>query len=112
MRHNDLHFGWRGYVRIPLAAARLAKRSGQLVVGKTLWRWTRFRRGAARRSPAAQPGAHGRANGTLTSSLCKQEQLESETFRRWAARMGEEPRMHRKQWEFCYIAQAVFERGL
>jgi 2-polyprenyl-3-methyl-5-hydroxy-6-metoxy-1,4-benzoquinol methylase len=26
--------------------------------------------------------------------------------------MGERPRLHRKQWEFAYIAQALFERGM
>jgi len=48
----------------------------------------------------------------LKSRLCTQEQLETATHMEWCARIREEPRLHRKQWEFCYIAQALHERGL
>jgi 2-polyprenyl-3-methyl-5-hydroxy-6-metoxy-1,4-benzoquinol methylase len=48
----------------------------------------------------------------LKSRLCTQEQFETVEYREWCARIGEAPRLHRKQWEYCYIAQALFERGL
>jgi SAM-dependent methyltransferase len=49
----------------------------------------------------------------LKSCLCTQAQLESATFRYWAKEMGvESPYLHRKLWEHCYIAQALFERGM
>ena len=49
----------------------------------------------------------------LRSEMCKQAVLESETFQRWCARLGERPgHMHRKVWEFCYISQALEERGM
>jgi hypothetical protein len=49
----------------------------------------------------------------LESRMCTQEQLESERFRRWAVQLAEQPeRLHRKLWEFCYIAEALGERGM
>lgn len=49
----------------------------------------------------------------LHSQACSQEQLESPEFRHWAASMHETPgRLHRKLWEFCFIAQALHERSL
>ena len=49
----------------------------------------------------------------LTSMPCTQAQLESAVFRRWAAALGERPgHLHRKIWEWCFIAQALDERGL
>jgi SAM-dependent methyltransferase len=49
--------------------------------------------------------------GPLASCLCTQARHESAAFRWWAQQMREPHRLHRKQWEFCYIAQALFERG-
>lgn len=48
----------------------------------------------------------------LRSCLCTQAQLESPAFRWWADQLREVHRPHRKLWEFCFIAQALFERGL
>ena len=49
----------------------------------------------------------------LISSLCTQKQLESSTFQYWAKRLGEQPdRLHRKIWEYSFISQALYERGL
>lgn len=50
----------------------------------------------------------------LTSSPCVQEQLESPAFQQWALQLHEPPtgHLHRKLWEWCYIAQALFERGM
>jgi 2-polyprenyl-3-methyl-5-hydroxy-6-metoxy-1,4-benzoquinol methylase len=59
------------------------------------------------------PSAIARTDdGKLTSSLCTQEQHASSEFRAWAARMAEPHVMHRKQWELCFIAQALHERGV
>ena len=70
------------------------------------WRYRRARRGLR------AGGRNGAVGGPLTSCLCTQAQHDSPTFRAWAARMGEPHEMHRKQWEFCLIAQALHERGL
>lgn len=49
----------------------------------------------------------------LKSCLCTQAQLESDTFQGWAARMGEtRMHLHRKVWEYCFIAQALHERSM
>jgi hypothetical protein len=48
----------------------------------------------------------------LKSRLCTQDQFSTAEYRDWCGRIHEPPRLHRKQWEFCYIAQALFERGL
>ena len=48
----------------------------------------------------------------LRSGICHQAQLESEPFQGWATRMGERRlHLHRKVWEWCFIAQALQERG-
>jgi SAM-dependent methyltransferase len=38
--------------------------------------------------------------------------VESETFRQWAQRIREPHQVDRKLWEFCFIAQALSERGM
>lgn len=83
--------------------------SRHLIAAKVLWKLNRLshRTQATGRSSTSQ-----RDRGVLSSCPCTQAQLESERFRAWAARMREQPAMHRKQWEFCYIAQALEERGL
>src|SRR6516162_10212999 len=48
----------------------------------------------------------------LKSCLCTQAQVESETFRQWAQRIREPHQVDRKLWEFCFIAQALSERGM
>lgn len=49
----------------------------------------------------------------LYSRMCTQEQMESPRFRYWASEMGEDPdRLHRKLWEYCFIAEALHERGM
>jgi SAM-dependent methyltransferase len=58
----------------------------------------------ARSQPAAPP---------LISGICTQAQLESATFQRWAVRLREpHMRLHRKLWEWCFITQALYERGM
>ncbi len=49
----------------------------------------------------------------LHCQACTQAQLESAAFRYWATRLGEMPGMlHRKLWEWCFITQALYERGM
>lgn len=48
----------------------------------------------------------------LTSCLCQQVHFTLDQYRFWAAAMKERPRFMRKQWEFVFIAQALFERGM
>jgi hypothetical protein len=54
------------------------------------------------------------ADGSLLSSMpCSARSLASPTFQAWAARIGEGAmHMHRKIWEYCFIAQALDERGM
>ncbi len=49
----------------------------------------------------------------LLSQTCTQDQIDSPTFRDWAIQLGLTPgRMHRKDWDWCYIVQALQERGM
>ncbi len=47
----------------------------------------------------------------LRSELCRAEHLQTEWYRRWCIELNEEPKFHRKQWEFVYVMQALWERG-
>src|SRR5690349_11463990 len=50
---------------------------------------------------------------TLKSEACTQRRAQSSAFRYWAKRLREKPGgLHRKLWEWCYIAQALYERGM
>jgi hypothetical protein len=55
-------------------------------------------------APSVESTAH------LVSCLCTAEQLDSPAFRYWLAEIGETWRFHRKQWEFGYLMQALYER--
>jgi len=50
----------------------------------------------------------------LVSAACTQRQVESASFRYWAERMRKvvPGLLHRKNWEWCFIVQALFERGM
>lgn len=43
---------------------------------------------------------------------CRQESFEQPYFAFWCARLGEHLRYHRKLWEFVFICQALWERGV
>lgn len=45
------------------------------------------------------------------SQACTQAQMEEPAYAYWCAAIGEVPRHHRKQWEFCYILQALARTG-
>lgn len=49
---------------------------------------------------------------SLGSSLCRQLHFSTDEFRFWMKAMARPPRMHRKEWEWFYIAQILFEHGL
>lgn len=50
----------------------------------------------------------------LKSCVCTQKQLESAAFRLWYGRMREQKLgfLHRKVWEWCFVAQALYERDM
>ena len=48
----------------------------------------------------------------LSCQLVTQSQMESETFERWCSEIKETPRYHRKQWEYVYVLQALYENNL
>lgn len=49
--------------------------------------------------------------GKRRSELCKAMDFKTDWFRRWCDELDEQPNFHRKQWEFVYIMQALWERG-
>lgn len=57
-------------------------------------------------------GGNPAAPEQLKSSLCTGHQLSSDAFRYWAKALGEDFRLHRKLWEFCFVMQALSERGM
>ena len=48
----------------------------------------------------------------LSSSLCQQVHFSLDQYRFWVEKMKDKPKYMRKQWEFFYIAQALFERDM
>lgn len=45
------------------------------------------------------------------SQACTQAQMAEPAYAYWCKRIHESPKMHRKQWEFCYILQALSRHG-
>jgi hypothetical protein len=50
-------------------------------------------------------------NKRRISELCKAKDTHAEWYHRWCDEIKEVSRFHRKQWEFAYIMQALWERG-
>lgn len=48
----------------------------------------------------------------IESQACSAAQVLDSTYAQWAARMGELPRFHRKQWEHITILEATRQAGL
>lgn len=48
----------------------------------------------------------------LRSRLCTQDQFQTGMYIQWCRQLQEQPRFHRKLWEFCYICQSLWERGM
>jgi len=49
--------------------------------------------------------------GIRRSELCKAMDFKANWFKRWCGELDEQPNFHRKQWEFIYIMQVLWERG-
>lgn len=49
--------------------------------------------------------------GKRRSELCKAMDFKADWFKRWCNELDEQPNFHRKQWEYVYIMQALWERG-
>jgi hypothetical protein len=49
--------------------------------------------------------------GRRRSELCKAKDFQAAWFLRWCRELDETPNFHRKQWEFIYEMQALWERG-
>ena len=45
-------------------------------------------------------------------ALCRQDSFQQPYFSFWTSRLGEGLRYHRKLWEFVFISQALWERGV
>lgn len=45
------------------------------------------------------------------SQACTRSQMAEPTYAYWCEQIHEVPRVHRKQWEFCYIAQVLATAG-
>lgn len=48
--------------------------------------------------------------GKRISELCKAKDWRTDWFKRWLTELREPARFHRKQWEFIYVMQALWER--
>jgi hypothetical protein len=48
----------------------------------------------------------------MESGVCRQLHFSTDEFRYWMGALGDVPGMHRKQWEYFYVAQVLFERGM
>jgi hypothetical protein len=48
----------------------------------------------------------------LGGRLCRQEDIEAPWLHHWCARLGMVPIYHRKVWEECFVAQALWEAGM
>ncbi len=49
--------------------------------------------------------------GRRKSELCKAKDWQTDWFQRWVKEINEPARFHRKQWEFVYVMQALWERN-
>jgi len=71
--------------------------------------WYELGRSLAEKNLSARPR---RVDHTrLPSKLCNQADFESDWFLYWCGEMLIAPNYHRKFWELCYVAQALFSEG-
>jgi SAM-dependent methyltransferase len=56
-----------------------------------------------------EPLRHDR--GKRISELCKAQDWYTDWYKRWVAELKEPTRFHRKQWEFVYVMQSLWERS-
>jgi len=70
-------------------------------------------RGLEREASApALPAAAPAGPPALTSRMCTQAQFLTAEFAHWRGRLKQDLLWHRKQWEFCFIAHALWERDM
>ena len=68
--------------------------------------------------PRDHPHLHAHLNGPLPSlahpgsQLCTRSQFDDPLYARWCSLLRETPRLVRKQWEWVYILQALWDRGV
>jgi hypothetical protein len=58
------------------------------------------------------PPEHPPSAPRRQSQLCKQADFSLDAYRFWSSGIGLPLTLHRKHWEFFFICQALFERGL
>ncbi len=81
-------------------------------IAKSLMDSTEFRErhGVLTQADCGHPPRPGEV--TLSCQACTKAQLESPVFRHWASALREKPGgLNRKVWEWCFIVQALYERG-
>jgi hypothetical protein len=61
---------------------------------------------------AEKPLSHLLLPVPLSSSVCRQIYFCLDQYRFWVEKIKDKPRFMRKQWEFFFIAQALFEREM
>ncbi len=49
-------------------------------------------------------------SGKRKSELCKAKDMQADWYQRWCRELNEKPKFHRKQWEFVWVMQALWER--
>lgn len=89
---------WRAVQRL----RRIAP-SGDRLGSPRLLTWSNFH-GSPPGSPQPSPIPFG-------SGVCRQSHFSLDLYRYWAGKLGQPPRFHRKQWEFVFLSQALWERG-
>lgn len=73
---------------------------------------TTLRRFARRTLRVGDTIPHTPCRSGVVSQVCTLAQLDSPAFRHWLAEMKEPHLLHRKLWEWGYIAQALHERDM
>jgi len=48
----------------------------------------------------------------FSSMLCREQHFHMPLYSYWCKKLKENPKLHRKQWEFVYICHSLFERGM
>lgn len=99
--------GYRNYCEIVARDAPSPTTIAQYLMDSNEFR---ERHGVLTKADVGRPPEPGLV--TLVCQACTQVQIESPVFRHWAAALREKPGgLHRKLWEWCFIVQALHERG-
>lgn len=106
---------------MPLSLSWLASLPGKLAKEIDL-RWAMWHQGMTHRAneqwlfenqlPDAPEVSEWPGQLPMRSEPCSSYHFYLDHYRFWCQALQERPRMHRKPWEFFYIAQALQERGL